>query len=503
MTEQPKLLVDHAALQAECLLLKTGTHSDLPKDRIARTIAAARNAPNVDVLRHFLSIGVDPHFITPMELMDPNGRWRRLKHTALLSCLYEAGRDPNRVWPLTGGYSDLHAAVRTGCAHAIRFCVDHGARGDVVPAEFARANTPWATAMTTGAWPAADSILSLGVHWGAEASDRIITSIDRALLPSRCPAPVLSRVWSAVVQHDTWNDPAVQEHVQACRLKYNTTNAPSPSAQAFWGGVDGHPIAARPSPEDIRAARAQRKKTSGLPIDHPKLERKALEDCGALTSTGAVMPLVDLRARNALRTAVERGNAAAVRALLRAGVHPDDATTDKGGVLSLACVRGDIPTVQALLSARATRLTSPESGQTDLMDFIQRGCGHMVLSRCTTTLANALRIIAKGADINAKTHTTFGGIPMGTTALHMMVATRMNHPEHLAAGVGVLLELGADPRLKNTLGKTALDILNARSIMGQLAATRDLLTEAMLSWDRHELNAALTPAQPSVSKRRM
>jgi ankyrin repeat protein len=160
----------------------------------------------------------------------------------------------------------------------------------------------------------------------------------------------------------------------------------------------------------------------------------ALEMVAALLEAGADPNLPGLFREPPLQRAVDRGYVAVVRRLLDAGA--DLLATDPFGMtLLMAAARSSRLALAEFLLGEGLEVNAQEDdGRTALMHAHQ---------------ADMVRLlVAAGADVNAQTDA-------GVTAL-------MFRDDHHLAAVQALLELGADPTLRESTGKTAREIAVCR-----------------------------------------
>lgn len=129
--------------------------------------------------------------------------------------------------------------------------------------------------------------------------------------------------------------------------------------------------------------------------------------------------------------AIRSGDAAAVRAQLKAGADVRGRDGQGNTPLMQAALGADVSIVDRLLKAGAEVNATNQAGATALM-------------RAATSAETTRRLIAAGADVRARSQ-------LGNTALHMAA----RHPGNSAA-VKLLIDRGADVNATNVFGATAL-----------------------------------------------
>lgn len=216
-----------------------------------------------------------------------------------------------------------------------------------------------------------------------------------------------------------------------------------------------------------------------------------------LIGHGAKVDSVEARkGQDALMWAAAEGHAEAVDVLLKAGAKPN--TTSKAGFspLIFAAQDGDVKTVTNLLAAGADMEYAAPPGMTALLvamgarklkvaqlllakggaDLAAKDRNGNTLLHSAAQLGDldmAKALIAKGADVNARTTRPQGGRgggggnrggPAGEQT-PLMLAARGNHADVMHA----LMEAGADPKLKAQDGTT---LLMAAASSGHIEAVR-------------------------------
>jgi len=216
-----------------------------------------------------------------------------------------------------------------------------------------------------------------------------------------------------------------------------------------------------------------------------------------LIEHGAKVDAVESRkGQDALMWAAAEGHTEAVEVLLKAGAEPN--TASKGGFspLIFAAQNGDIKTVECLIAAGADIEYAVPAGLNALLVAMgarklrvaelllaKGGASVTAKDRNGNTLLHsaaqlgdlemARALIAKGADVNAKTSRPQGGRGggggggRGVTGEQtpLMLAARNNHPDLMHA----LIEAGADPKIKAQDGTT---LLMAAAASGHIEAVR-------------------------------
>jgi uncharacterized protein len=185
------------------------------------------------------------------------------------------------------------------------------------------------------------------------------------------------------------------------------------------------------------------------------------------------------KGQDALMWAAAEGHAEAVEVLLKAGAKPN--STSKAGFspLIFAAQNGDVKTVEGLLAGGADMEYAAPPGMTALL--VAMGSRKLKVAQLLLTIGGAdltakdrngntllhsaaqlgdldmaTALIAKGADVNAKTERPQGGRgggrgPAGEQT-PVMLAARGNHVDVMHA----LIAAGADPKLKAQDGTTLL-----------------------------------------------
>jgi len=152
----------------------------------------------------------------------------------------------------------------------------------------------------------------------------------------------------------------------------------------------------------------------------------------------------------ALHAAVRRRDAEAVELLLRAGADPGAATRYGITPLYLAALNGDGPIAERLLAAGADANTALPAGETALMTAARTGSVPVIRA-----------LLAHGADVNAREGWK------GQTALMWAAA------ENNAAAVKVLVEAGADVNARSRSGAFSAFLFAVRA--GHIEAARALI----------------------------
>jgi cytohesin len=166
-----------------------------------------------------------------------------------------------------------------------------------------------------------------------------------------------------------------------------------------------------------------------------------------LVERGADVKAVSKSGFNALLFAASKGDAKSVQGLLKAGADPNYTLRDGMTPLLVATAfEGDLAAA-ALLDAGANPKVADKTGATPLHTAAQLGGLDLVK-----------KLIAKGADVNARTKRTppprrasFRFAPAGEQT-PLLFAARANHVDVMKALVGA----GADPSLKAQDGTTLL-----------------------------------------------
>lgn len=158
----------------------------------------------------------------------------------------------------------------------------------------------------------------------------------------------------------------------------------------------------------------------------------------------AALEARDARGRTALHVAAHARHPAAVRALLAAGANPSALDADRYDAVTIAAVADDEPTLEALLAGGASaRLVTSRYDGTALIAAAHLGHDGVVR-----------RLIAAGAPLDHVNN-------LHWTALIEAVVLGDGGPRHQET-VKALLAAGADMRLTDREGRTALDLARAR-----------------------------------------
>ena len=486
---------DPVALQAQCLLddvADQAHHKGAVLSSQERLNDALAQAPSVEIVRWLLNRGADPNSIDCVDLMNPEGRWRRIRHTEVLKALYEAGRDPNRLTWRPTCFADLSSAVALSCPSAIKTIIHYGGRSDMVPDLQPDARTPWAEAMTRGRWGMAALLLPAGVHWGEHADEDILKSLAQVTSSETTPA-VVHKIWSAVAQHPSWKGPQIQAWV-AEHLPLRDPAEP-PVAQAFWAAVLGDPC--------IHPAPTPRPPTNNRPSG-PNRGTEHAHPIALHNTNGALRSVEKLVEARSLSRAAQTSGLAAVRAVLAAGVPPDEERDNRDNTVLMQCSEeGDLPKCAVLLRAGADPNARNNQGYTPLMLYLMHGCVMTTMMGKPSTLIEGLRVFVPLSDLSCTTRVATGGQASGSTLLHCVVGRNMP-TQHMSVALAFLLENGVDPRITDDVGRTPLDYLRFLSSTQPRTTNvpEELLQQAMLAWDRDEIQQHMRQAPSASTKTR-
>jgi quinoprotein dehydrogenase-associated probable ABC transporter substrate-binding protein len=165
-----------------------------------------------------------------------------------------------------------------------------------------------------------------------------------------------------------------------------------------------------------------------------------LIELGADVNVGEPTPLI---------AAVMRDHVPSIKVLLEHGADVEKPGQESFKPLPLAIAEDKYESAKALLEAGAkVNEPSGDDGLTPLMIAAGQTSpaeGAMFLPGSTRPTDIAQGLIERGADVNAQSKS-------GVTAL--MIAAAHNNPPM----IGILIDAGADPTLKNNLGETAADV---------------------------------------------
>jgi len=196
-----------------------------------------------------------------------------------------------------------------------------------------------------------------------------------------------------------------------------------------------------PSPAELAAYR-------GL---HAAAARGDVADIQRLARDGTDLDRPDSNGRTPLHVAAFRGHGAAAQALIAAGADPHLLDNQRYDALTIAAVRDDVPTLQALLAAGASaKLVTSVYDGTALIAAAHLGHDGVVRE-----------LIRAGAPLDHVNN-------LGWTALIEAVILGDGGPRHVET-VRALLEAGADPKIADRTGATALEHARQRGYARMVA----------------------------------